>query len=338
MSKILTVSIAAYNMEKYIRQALDSLIDDEVIDKLEIFVVDDGGTDDTLAIAQEYAQKYPQSIFPVHKENEGYGSTVNYSIAHATGKYFKLLDGDDWFESDALRQYIHLLAEINTDVIITPYYKCQEGGNTTKSEQLINYKKNEEFIVEKLNVVNVFGMWAITYKTEILKDIGLKLPLHSLYTDQIYSTVPFYNLRTIRFEDLCIYCYRIGRNGQSVSKESRIRHLQEKIKLTDILLELYSRQNQTENISYIQRRTSSYANGVIKAYLLEPVSMDVLKKIKEYDTKCKENVPDIYHAMIDLHRGKFSIYLRILRMTRYGKIALFISKILLPKDGLESWA
>ena len=95
MTKLLTVSIAAYNMEKYIRQALDSLLSCRHAQSIEIFVIDDGGTDHTLEIAKEYAWKHPGTVIPVHKENGGYGSTINYSIEHATGKYFKQLDGDD---------------------------------------------------------------------------------------------------------------------------------------------------------------------------------------------------------------------------------------------------
>ncbi|MCD7790137.1 MAG: glycosyltransferase family 2 protein [Bacteroides thetaiotaomicron] len=79
MNKILTTSIAAYNVENYIRRTNDSLIDEEIIDDLEILVVDDGGKDNTLKIAQEYVEKYPKSIFPVHKENGGYGFTINTS-------------------------------------------------------------------------------------------------------------------------------------------------------------------------------------------------------------------------------------------------------------------
>ena len=121
--KILTISIAAYNVEQYIRQALNSIIDESVIDELEVFVVDDGGTDQTLEIAKEYAEKYPQSIIPVHKENGGYGTTVNYSIARATGKYFKLLDGDDWFDTEALCRLVKALRETDADIIYSPYKK-----------------------------------------------------------------------------------------------------------------------------------------------------------------------------------------------------------------------
>lgn len=77
--KVATISIAAYNMEKHIRKTLDSLLDERVIDDLEVLVVDDGGTDRTLEIANEYAATYPNSIFPIHKENGGYGSVLNYT-------------------------------------------------------------------------------------------------------------------------------------------------------------------------------------------------------------------------------------------------------------------
>ena len=106
MEKILTISIAAYNMEQYIEHTLNSLIDEHIIDLLEIFVVDDGSMDRTLEIAMQYAKRYPQSIYPIHKENGGYGSTINTSVKLATGKYFKLLDGDDWYAKENLPAFI----------------------------------------------------------------------------------------------------------------------------------------------------------------------------------------------------------------------------------------
>ena len=66
MGKLLTISIAAYNVEEYIRNTLDSLIVPEILDKLEVFIVDDGGNDDTLQIAREYEAKYPETFHAVH--------------------------------------------------------------------------------------------------------------------------------------------------------------------------------------------------------------------------------------------------------------------------------
>jgi glycosyltransferase involved in cell wall biosynthesis len=119
MEKILTISIAAYNVEGYIRQTLNSLIAPEILDKLEVFVVDDGGNDGTLAIAKEYEAKYPGTFHAVHKENGGYGSTINYSVEHATGKFFKQLDGDDWFQTDNLVALVKVLETLDTDCVYT---------------------------------------------------------------------------------------------------------------------------------------------------------------------------------------------------------------------------
>ena len=127
MNKVLTISIAAYNVGSYIRATLDSLIVSEVLDKLEVFIIDDGGKDDTLAIAQEYADKYPDVFFPVHKENGGYGSTVMWSVEHASGKYFKLLDGDDWFTTENLAEYVKRMENSDADAFVSNTAKAVEG-------------------------------------------------------------------------------------------------------------------------------------------------------------------------------------------------------------------
>ena len=99
MSKILTISVAAYNVENYISNTLESLLVDD-IDDIEILVEDDGGIDNTANIVKEYEEKYPNVVKLIHKENGGYGSTINKSLEIATGKYFKQLDGDDWYDSN----------------------------------------------------------------------------------------------------------------------------------------------------------------------------------------------------------------------------------------------
>ena len=149
MSKVLTISIAAYNVEKYIRQALDSLLIKD-IDKLEILVEDDGGTDGTADIVKEYEKKYPNSIKLVHKENGGYGSTINKSIGIATGKYFKQLDGDDWYDKSNLQKLVNILEKINSDVVYSPYVEVYEKNNLKKTIDSIEKDEGEYKISEVL--------------------------------------------------------------------------------------------------------------------------------------------------------------------------------------------
>ena len=86
MNKVLTVSVAAYQVEKYLTENLESMVLSEVMDQLEVFIIDDGGKDASLEIARSYERRFPNTFHAVHKENGGYGTTVNWSIQNATGK------------------------------------------------------------------------------------------------------------------------------------------------------------------------------------------------------------------------------------------------------------
>ena len=146
MEKILSVSIASYNVEKFIRKALDSCCVPEIMDRLEVLVVNDGSTDSTLEIAREYEEKYPQTFRVIDKKNGGYGSTVNASIKAATGKYFRLLDGDDWFDRDGLVNFIEELTAAEEDMIVAQFKRVfEEDGH----EELRN---EAEDIIAKLNL------------------------------------------------------------------------------------------------------------------------------------------------------------------------------------------
>ena len=101
-NKVLSVVIPAYNMEKYIKQTLDSLICDEYMDKLEVLVIDDGSKDDTAAIAKTYEDRYPGTFRVISKENGGHGSALNKGIELATGKYYRPLDADDWVDTSEI--------------------------------------------------------------------------------------------------------------------------------------------------------------------------------------------------------------------------------------------
>lgn len=339
--KILTVSVAAYHMEPYIRQTLDSLAVEEILDRLEVFVVDDGGTDKTLEIAKEYERSWPDTFHAVHKENGGYGSTVNYSIAHATGKYFRLLDGDDWFEKEQLKALVELLGQIDTDIVVTPYFQCDGEGRVVRKNNLAGLQKDTELQIADMKADRVFGMWGLIYKTKLLKKCNVTLPQRCLYTDQIYSTVPFASAKTIRFADAGAYCYRIGRDGQSVSKESRIRHLEDNEKVCGILCSFYESQKADgcPNLHYIRRRTAINCCYIVKTHLLQPVSADALRALGEYDRWLKSASPDIYRMLGDLSvYKKFALYIKLMRICRYGKLGLFFSRIILPAEGLASWA
>lgn len=90
MNKILTIIIPTYNMEKYLRRCLDSLIiDEEGMKQLEVLVINDGSKDSSSQIAHEYQDKYPDTYRVIDKENGNYGSCINIGLKEAKGKYVK---------------------------------------------------------------------------------------------------------------------------------------------------------------------------------------------------------------------------------------------------------
>ena len=128
MSKVLSICIPSYNMEKYLNRCVDSMLVEEVLDQLEIIIVNDGSKDGTLAIANDYKQRYPQSVVVIDKPNGHYGSCINASLKVATGKYFRTVDADDWVDSKALVEFVHTLSKIDVDCVCTKYATRWDGG------------------------------------------------------------------------------------------------------------------------------------------------------------------------------------------------------------------
>lgn len=124
MEKILTITIPSYNVEKYLDETLPHYFDERVLPDIEILIVNDGSKDNTLAIANGYHEKYPESVFVIDKPNGGHGSTINAGIAAARGKYFKVIDADDWVDTesfvkliDTLKKLIQTLCSLRLNVL-----------------------------------------------------------------------------------------------------------------------------------------------------------------------------------------------------------------------------
>ena len=226
-TKILTISIAAYNVEKYLRQTLDSLVmEKELLEKIEVLIVDDGSKDETKKIAKEYEQKYENSFFCLSKENGGYGSTINHALKHAKGKYFKLLDGDDWYDTENLKKFIVFLENTDADIVLTPYKKVYEVQNT--EEVITKHEITKEKVLNitdlKSAEIKKIFMHELTVKTALLQKNHIEITENCFYTDTEFAFMPLLYAKTLAKFDSVIYCYRVGVEGQSVSLSGRRKH------------------------------------------------------------------------------------------------------------------
>ena len=122
MQKLLTIVIPTYNMQNYLHRCLDSLLlPDKQMEQLEVLVINDGSKDKSSTIAHEYEAKYPNTFRVIDKENGNYGSCVNRGLKEATGKYIKVLDADDWFDTMNFEKYISFLAKTDADLVLSDF-------------------------------------------------------------------------------------------------------------------------------------------------------------------------------------------------------------------------
>ena len=224
MNKILTVVIPTYNMEKYLRKCLDSLIIDnqELFNMLEVLVVNDGSKDSSSSIAHEYQDKYPNVFRVIDKENGNYGSCINRGITEATGKYFKILDADDSFSKKGLSELLSYLVGSDIDLCVTSYSTIDEDGNKLSDICVPNQLHNSIFNTDKLLWEELFprlllSMHAFCVKKSVLIDNNYKQQEGISYTDTEFNYFLLLYSRKVVFLNYKVYNYLLGREGQTMS-------------------------------------------------------------------------------------------------------------------------
>ncbi|TGN27167.1 glycosyltransferase family 2 protein [Empedobacter tilapiae] len=224
MNKLLTIIIPIYNTQEYLCKCLDSLIiKEQLFSLVEILLIIDGSPDNSLSIAQEYEEKYPQNFVVINKENGGYGSVLKRGIKEAKGKYCKVLDSDDWYDKQEFEKFVNELQLINSDVIVTDFVKEFVFENREELQTLPHLKNNQVYqLDEEINKLegDVFVMHRLTYKTEILRKSEIDFPEKVFYTDTLFASIPLFFAKDLYYTNLQLYRYFIGRDGQTIAPES----------------------------------------------------------------------------------------------------------------------
>lgn len=224
-NKILTITVPSYNTEKYIDECMPYLINDSIIDDIEILVVSDGSKDDTVAVAGKWEKKYPQSIRVIEKENGGHGSTINRGIAEARGKYFKVIDGDDWVKTDNLVQLVSFLKTADVDIINNPYFEHDEVTKDETMMMTLDIKSNQiNDYAEIVKKIKIPPMHTVTYKTSILKENNIKIDEKMFYVDAEYITFPLPFVKTQVYLDFPVYVYRVNSGTQSMAIDNMVKN------------------------------------------------------------------------------------------------------------------
>lgn len=329
MEKLLTVTIPAYNAEKYIEYTLNSLGagygEKKQLEQLEILVVDDGSVDQTGAIADQYAEKYPDIVRAIHKENGGHGSGINCGIREARGRYFKVIDADDWVDSEAFWKLVRTLEQCEDDAVVSGFYwRLDNGnGNPESFSKEVEIKEpfsgviyGQTYLFDEVAENLYIKMHGVTWRTAILKQLPMRIDEKCFYVDSEYVLYPIPWIQTIRFIPDFVYQYRIGREGQSVSPERLLRNQNDYEKVLGALLLFYEdciagKYPCTEpKLHYIEGGIARCVSGRIKIFLSQRAD----RKIKEELVQSERILQNKYPAIYEKNRNKA---VKMLRLSHY---------------------
>lgn len=342
---ILTVVIPSYNAEKYLNKCVPSLLKSKYSYMTEILIINDGSKDNTSKIGKYYQElttiNNKSIVKLIDKENGGHGSGINKGIELAKGKYFKVIDADDWVDENDYDKLLENLINEDADLILTDY---MEARSFEDKPYVVEYFKNlTPNIIYNLDDVCTgfygFKDWGptlptSTYKTEVLRKTNFKLFEKTFYVDMLYNAYSIININTIKRYDLNIYRYYIGNAGQSVSAEGMKRNYKDHENVIIELMNIVTNDN---------RFTENKRNYVLNKLLLPMVNtqyyiiMDMLhsrskfmvfeKRIQQFPNLIKYE--EFNKKAVKFHRYTFGIFISMtpfLRKFAY-KVRRIIQKI-----------
>ena len=233
-----SVVIPVYNSAKYLRECLDSVVA-QIFSDWEIVAVDDGSSDESPAILDEYAAK-DSRIKVIHKANEGVSAARNDGLAAAEGEYVLFVDSDDWIDESALRVYWDEVCRTRADVVITDHWTWKENGAETEYRFFA-----QDFVVsEKANILDLQRMvlyrgyspypsarcgymfsalWSKLIRRQLLVEHGIQFSRTlKLYEDGLVALQLFHFAKNVAYKQVPTYHYRILNNSLCHINEQKL--------------------------------------------------------------------------------------------------------------------
>lgn len=202
---LVSVIVPVYNVQDYIEKCLDSLVN-QTLEQLEVIIVDDGSTDRTGSIVDEYQKKYSTKFKVIHKENEGVSIARNIGLEKATGKYIGFLDSDDWVNYDMYEKLYKKACENDSDIVV-----CDTLAIYPDKKVLIESNINESSKIEDLMINAYAVIWNKIYKREIIDGIKFKSGMTFCEDVQfLYMVYPKIKKIGVIHETLHNYLQRVG--------------------------------------------------------------------------------------------------------------------------------
>lgn len=189
---MVTLTVPVYNMEQHLPRCMESLLHQTCRD-YEILLIDDGSTDSSGALCDEYAAIYPELVRVVHKPNGGLSSARNAGIAHALGEFIVFPDPDDWVEPDYVAAFLEVQARYHADLVCLGHYVDTDSASIPcKPDAQMLLLSGSEAQRGLLLPPGMQGFsWNKLYRLEIIRTYGLSFPNQMGITEDLFFTYQY---------------------------------------------------------------------------------------------------------------------------------------------------
>lgn len=234
----LSIIVPVYNVELYIKQCIESLIN-QSIDDFEIIVVDDGSKDRSIEIVEKIED---DRIKIIHKENGGLSSARNSGLKVAKGEYIAFVDSDDFIaDKDSYRDMIRIAEDNNSDMVVGNciWYYSDERDICTKFDEsfFVNRRMNaKEFLSKSIKSERIYSpVWLSIYRRKLFDNSGLKFKEGILHEDELFTPQAIILSNNISIYERAFYIYR-QREGSITNNKNNLKRASD---ILDISKELY---------------------------------------------------------------------------------------------------
>ncbi len=219
----ISVIIPVYNVEQYIAQCLESILN-QSLKEIEIICINDGSKDTSKTILEEY-QKKDNRIVIINKSNAGYGAACNSGLRLARGKYISIIESDDFIDKDMFKELFNLAEENNTDIVKSAYYEYIEEEQEQISKIVkINWSEQYNMPKEVFEIADCTqlvyfhpSIWSCIYKKEFLdkNNIHFVEAQGAGWVDNPFQIQTLCSAKRILYTDKAYYYYRLNNPSSS---------------------------------------------------------------------------------------------------------------------------
>ena len=299
---VLTVAMPCYNVARYLERGLASFDDARLEGLVELIVVDDGSTDTTASIAQAFVERRPRVFRLISKPNGGHGSAVNAGLAQARGTYFRVVDGDDWVDTDELVRFTQLLAQATSDLVVDVKTEVDMATMSPRVFPLpAELAQGGSCDLESVCMLDAFApnvmIHTLTARVAYLRSISLHLLEKTFYEDLEFVVKATLDAADVEFVDTRVYQYLVGNASQSVADEGYVRRWDDHARVCEELLALLGARKENlspTRLAYLQRRCALLSNTHYNiALIFDKDRARGARRAKAYRAALRANHPDV---------------------------------------------